>query len=75
MSIGMDRFASEGQFETYDPFAQAPSRIAVFSLQCRDCGFEADDTVSAPRFCPKCHSRSFERFARPGSLLENAERY
>jgi hypothetical protein len=75
MSISMDRFASEGQFETYNPFASSPSRIAVFTLQCRQCGFEPEDAVVAPRYCPKCHGQAFERFVRPGSVLENAERY
>lgn len=75
MSISMDRFASEGHFETYNPFAQTPSRISVFTLQCRQCGFEPEDTVVAPRHCPKCHGQAWERFVRPGSVLENAERY
>lgn len=75
MSISMERFASEGQFKTYDPFASAPSRVTVFQLQCRCCGFEPDDVVVAPRVCPKCHGETWERFARPGSILENANRY
>jgi predicted Zn-ribbon and HTH transcriptional regulator len=75
MTISMDRFASEGQFAKYDPFARAPQRIAIFTLQCRQCGFEPDDAVLAPRFCPKCHGQAWERFAKPGSVLENAERY
>ncbi len=75
MSISMDRFASQGQFATYDPFAKAPQRVAIFTLQCRHCGFEPEDAVVAPRLCPKCHGQSWERFAKPGSILENAERY
>jgi deoxyribodipyrimidine photolyase-like uncharacterized protein len=75
MSISMDHFASEGQFATYDPYAHSPSRISVFSMQCVHCGFEPQDTVIAPRLCPKCHGQSWERFAKPGSILENAERY
>ena len=75
MSISMDRFAAEGRFATYDPFAAAGnSRVAVFTLQCRQCGYEPDDTVTAPKICPKCHGDAWERFARPGSILENAER-
>lgn len=74
MSISMDRFASEGRFATYDPFAVAHSRVAVFTLQCRQCGYEPDDTVTPPKICPKCHGDSWERFARPGSILENANR-
>jgi Zn finger protein HypA/HybF involved in hydrogenase expression len=74
MSISMDWFASQGRFATYDPFATAASRVAVFQIQCRSCGYEPEDTVVAPKICPKCHSESWERFARPGSILENASR-
>ena len=75
MSIGMQRFASEGHFATYDPFVQAADRVGIFQLQCRSCGFEAEDVVVPPRVCPKCHSESWDRFARPGSILGNANRY
>lgn len=75
MPIGMQRFASEGHFATYDPFAQPAQRVEVFTLQCRACGFEPEGTVEAPPCCPKCHSKSWERFARPGSILSNADRY
>ncbi|WP_428938177.1 hypothetical protein [Fontivita pretiosa] len=75
MSISMERFASHGQFATYDPFAHTPRPIAIFTLQCRHCGFEPDDAVVPPRLCPKCHGQAWERFAKPGSILANAERY
>jgi hypothetical protein len=75
MTISMERFASEGHFPTYDPFATVPGRVPVFQLQCRNCGFEPEDSVVAPRLCPKCHSESWERYARPGSILDNADRY
>lgn len=75
MSISMDRFASQGQFLTYDAFRPVHQPVAVFQLQCRCCGFEPEDSVVAPRMCPKCHSQSWERFARPGSILNNARRY
>jgi rubrerythrin len=75
MSISMERFESKGQFVTYDPFARNISRVAIFTLQCRNCGFEPENAVTAPKYCPKCHGESFERFARPGSILENANRY
>lgn len=74
MSIGTDRFASSGHFATYDPYKHVLQRVAVFNVQCRCCGFEPEDCVVAPRFCPKCHSQTWERFAKPGSILENAER-
>jgi hypothetical protein len=75
MSISMERFESSGQFVTYDPFAKAVSRVAIFQLQCRCCGYEPEDSVVAPKLCPKCHGETFERFARPGSILDNANRY
>jgi predicted Zn-ribbon and HTH transcriptional regulator len=76
MSIGMEPFASEGHFATYNRFvANAATKVAIFSLQCRSCGYEPDDVVSAPKVCPKCHSKSWERFTRPGSILNNAERF
>lgn len=78
MSIAMERFASEGHFATYDPYQQhhlPQPQVAVFRLQCRSCGFEPDAFVTPPRVCPKCHGESWERFARPGSILENAQRH
>ena len=75
MPIGMDRFASEGHFATYDPFAKPAESVAVFSLQCRCCGYEPENAVETPPVCPKCHSKAWERFARPGSILSNADRY
>ncbi len=75
MSISMERFASEGHFLRYDPYEAMPQRISVFTIQCRSCGFEPEDTVVMPKLCPKCHGESFERYTRPGSILENASRY
>ena len=76
MSISMEKFASEaGHYVTYDPFRSTPARVEVFQLQCRSCGFEPQDSVVAPKVCPKCHGESWERFARPGSILTNADRY
>ncbi len=75
MSISMERFASHGRFATYDPYQNTPQRVSIFVLQCRCCGYEPEDSVVAPRTCPKCHSESWERFAKPGSILDNANRY
>ena len=75
MSISMDRFASEGQFATYNPVLASLARVTVFQVQCRCCGFEAEGVVTPPRLCPKCHGETWERFARPGSILENSNRY
>jgi hypothetical protein len=75
MSIQMEPFASEGHFPTYDPYQAAPVKVAMFQLQCRSCGFEPEDAVVAPRLCPKCHGNSWERYTRPGSILDNARRF
>jgi rubrerythrin len=75
MSISMDRFAATGQFATFDPHQSPLGAVAVFSLQCRCCGYEPDESVSPPKRCPKCSSDAWERFARPGSILSNSERY
>ena len=75
MSISMDRFASEGHFATYDPFNRAGQKVMIFQMQCRCCGYEPEDVIVAPRVCPKCHGEAWERFAKPGSILENADRY
>jgi hypothetical protein len=53
MSISMERFESSGQFVTYDPFAKALSRVAIFQLQCRCCGYEPEDSVVAPKALPE----------------------
>ena len=63
MSIGMDLFGSCGQFKTYDPYKVEQPQAMVFQLQCRSCGWEVDNSVIAPRACPKCNSKSWERFA------------
>jgi hypothetical protein len=76
MSISMERFGSEGHFATYKPVDAAPvGRVAIFQIQCRCCGFEPEGAVTAPRLCPKCHGNAWERYTRPGSILDNANRY
>ena len=74
MSIAMTKFASEGNYLTYDPFRAASGRVAVFVMQCRCCGYEAENPLHPPKVCPKCRGESWERYARPGSILENASR-
>jgi Zn finger protein HypA/HybF involved in hydrogenase expression len=75
MSISMERFAAEGHFLTYERNHAMVARQTVFQLQCHSCGYEPADVVVAPRICPKCHGESWERFAKPGSILDNARRY
>ncbi len=75
MSISMEPFASEGHYLTYDPHHAQVTTVAMFQLQCRSCGFEPAEAVVAPRYCPKCHSNSWERYTRPGSILDNAKRF
>jgi rubrerythrin len=75
MSIAMERFASNGLFPTFHPVVAAQPRVDMYYVQCRSCGFEPEATDRAPRTCPKCSGRSWERFTRPGSLLADAERF
>jgi len=75
MSISMERFGSEGHFATYNPIVGGVQRVTIFQLQCRSCGFEPEGVVTPPRLCPKCHGEAWERYARPGSILDNADRY
>ncbi len=75
MVISMEKFASEGHFATYNPFLRLVHRVAVFQLQCRSCGFEPEEAVTPPRLCPKCHGNAWERYAKPRSILDNAQRY
>ena len=44
--------------------------LPVYVTECHYCGFRAADP---PRTCPKCHGSTWDRFPRPGSLLERAE--
>jgi predicted Zn-ribbon and HTH transcriptional regulator len=75
MSISMECFESHGHFATYDAYPRSADRELIFQVQCHFCGYEAPDAVSPPKFCPKCNAASWERFAKPGSILKNAERY
>lgn len=75
MSYSLENLVARNSIAKYDPHEAVPQRTAVFQVQCRMCSFEPEDVLSPPRVCPKCHSQSWERFARPGSLLQNANRY
>lgn len=75
MSFVMSRMIAKGTYASYDPYKTVSERLSVFVVQCRCCGYEPEDMVLPPRTCPKCHGQGWERFARPGSILANAERY
>lgn len=75
MSYVMERLIAKSERASYDPHQTMALRFAVFVVQCRCCGFEPEDTVLPPKTCPKCHGQAWERFARPGSILANAERF
>ena len=47
MSISMERFASQGEFLTYDRNRAAASRQPVFQLQCRSCEIAAPGRKSS----------------------------
>lgn len=75
MSISMSHFGASGLFPTFRTETPSSEPVPVYTLQCCNCGHEAEGMVVAPRICPKCQGRTFERVTRPGSLLANAERY
>jgi predicted Zn-ribbon and HTH transcriptional regulator len=75
MSISMDQFAAEGHFAKHDPHSTVRARAVVVKIECRCCGFEPEGAVVPPTICPKCHSRAWSRFAKPGGTLENADRF
>ncbi|HEY2589863.1 MAG TPA: hypothetical protein VGI81_29230 [Tepidisphaeraceae bacterium] len=33
-------------------------------LECRACGYEADDPIVPPTVCPKCHGSTWQRSSR-----------
>ena len=74
MAFGI-RIPADGQFVTVETYLAKGKPAQVFMLQCHACGYEPDDCVRPPKLCPKCHGQSWDRFARPGSILANAERY
>jgi len=74
MAIGV-HVPADGQFLTLESHPSAGKPVSMFVLQCHACGYEPDDCVRPPRLCPKCHSQSWDRFARPGSILANAQKY
>jgi hypothetical protein len=70
MSINMEPFGWQKLASE-----ETPKQAFPFTLQCRSCGFEPDDQVIAPRHkCPKCAASSWERYTKPGSLLDFADR-
>ena len=75
MSYSMDSLVAKKNVVKYEPHQLVVARTMVFQVQCRMCGFEPENTLHPPRICPKCHSQSWERYARPGSILQNADRF
>jgi hypothetical protein len=71
MSINMEPFG----WQKLASAEETPKQVFPFGLQCRSCGYEPEDPVVAPRHkCPKCSASSWERYTRPGSLLDFADR-
>lgn len=74
MSISMEPFGWQAISSKQSPGAELPKRMFPYHLQCRACGYEPEDLVVAPRHkCPKCAATAWERFTRPGSLLDDAQ--
>jgi len=75
MSFSLNNLVARKDLARYDPYQTTADRTMVFQVQCRMCSYEPENLLHPPRTCPKCHSQSWERFARPGSILQNANRY
>ena len=75
MTIGADAFAADGLHPTYDPYVADAPRVDIFQTQCHSCGYEPEDPLAPPTSCPKCSSKTWERFNLPGSILTNSKRY
>jgi hypothetical protein len=75
MSIGADTFEAKGLHPTFDPYEPLAARMSIHQTQCRSCGFEPEDRLTPPTRCPKCSGTAWERFALPGSILNNSARY
>jgi rubrerythrin len=73
MSIAMEQFGSQERRSESRALDGSPSRAFPYRLQCRACGFEPENAVTAPARCPKCAGSAWERFALPRSLLTTAE--
>jgi hypothetical protein len=53
MSISTECFRSEGHFAKYGPPVETGVKAPIFRIECRRCGFEPEDSIIAPRVCPK----------------------
>ena len=70
MSIGMERFGSEGTWKSgRDLTTAAPDRAAMmFERECHYCGFTFAESHMGLSRCPKCRGSAWERRIRlPGS--------
>ena len=74
MSIANDSFQFTGHFLRALTSAHAVRNISPYHVECRYCRYRVEEGVSTPKMCPKCHGASWERFLRPGSLLEACRR-
>ena len=72
MSISVDRSSPEGHFQTFPVRPRRNRHTSMVQLECHACGYQAEDPITPPAVCPKCHGSAWERSPRPGSILENA---
>jgi PHP family Zn ribbon phosphoesterase len=75
MPIAMEQFGSHEQRWESGELGGIPRSAFPYCLQCRTCGFEPENAVTAPHRCPKCGGSAWERFALPASLLTTADRH
>ena len=53
-----------------DPYPLVRSLARVWFVECATCGYEPADQLSTHQGrCPKCHTFTWRRLPRPGSLI------
>ena len=51
-------------FSSEDPAIESRRPGTPVRLECRWCGYEADDPIVPPTVCPKCHGSTWQRSGR-----------
>jgi rubrerythrin len=75
MSIAMDHYESDERQRETRVWSGLRGPVFPYRFECRTCGYGPPDGIAAPKQCPKCFASGWERFALPGSLLTNIDRY
>ena len=58
----MEPFGSGGPYLRYDPPAEPYPVVVSPQMQCPACGFDPENGRLPPLACPRCGSRSWQRY-------------